>query len=389
MSMSNLQALFKGLDMLDQGTTQLATSLAANNAAKQAQQLNQQVEQETNQLLQQFQSGGLEASAYESQLQKIQDSQVEARSQLATQATAGMLRAGASAADAETLAARLGLAPNQMANLDLTRDQMAQADNRAAADRKSRERLAGQKAQAKPAVSVFAKERTKVFAKNVDRETKQNEALSQQLDRAEKLFSNYISSGGNTGPGTDFLGVRTKFSSARQVVDRIFSEISLDTLVKKFAGFSRSIDTDSERAFFNATQLSVSENTPRTNAQIMVGMKSLAARERIETEAKRAYIAENGALDSGYVSPLLGKEPVVDPADGSVRFVDKGNVPEDAVGLDEYAAALAEGKTAQLTESVKAEKSVAEAAAQRLGVDLNQLSPEQKKQFMNRLRGAQ
>lgn len=390
MAMSNLQALFKGLEMLDQGTTQLATSIAANKAAKEAKALNDRFEQETNQLQQQLQSGALEPSAYESQLQKIQDSQLEAQSQLGTQATANFLQAGASAADAQAMASRLGLAPNQLANQRLQRQQMDRADERLDKQLSAQQKIAQTKARAqtvKP--SKFAEERTKTFAKQIDRDMKSNEALVTQLDRAEKLFASYIKQGGNTGAGTDIFGARTAFSTARQGVSRAFDTIALDTLIKKFAGFSRSIDTDSERAFFNATQLSVSENRPETNARIMMGMKSLAARERIEMEAKREYIQNNGVLDSGYVSPLIGKEPVVNPDDGSVRFVDKNNVPVDAVSLDDYASALGTGRTTQLRFSVKAENDVVNIAAQKVGADLNQLSDQQKKEIMNMRRGAQ
>lgn len=74
----------------------------------------------------------------------------------------------------------------------------------------------------------------------------------QYIDKALKLLED----GAATGPLDQFIG---KVTPSGQKLQKAINNISLDKMVKMFAGMSKAIDSDAERAFFQSTQPSMSD----------------------------------------------------------------------------------------------------------------------------------
>lgn len=146
------------------------------------------------------------------------------------------------------------------------------------------------------------------------------------LDDAMSSLKEYSrSTMAGTGPIATGFGAKKLVDSKLQALDAKFRKLSLATLVKMFEGKSRMMDSNTERAAFEATQPNVAHDD-QVNAQILLGGKILALKAKVDREAKERHMmtSPNGILD--YKSPIEDLTAVVSPS-GEVQLV-----PRDAKG---------------------------------------------------------
>lgn len=120
----------------------------------------------------------------------------------------------------------------------------------------------------------------------IEKDLKTSESLVNLVKAAKKEFEDY-SKGSLTGTGPlATLAGGTKFlSSDTQKLDSLFRTLSLDSMVKAFSGMSKAVDTNAERAAFEATQPSLT-NDDKVNTMILE--RQLKAAEALLAKQKNA-----------------------------------------------------------------------------------------------------
>jgi hypothetical protein len=242
-----------------------------------------------------------------------------------------------------------GQAPKALTDLDKAKIESEKA--RAAkflADAKKAER-----AESKESKSVYEKEEEK---RNVEKyftakkAAENSSANDMKVDDTLDTFLNYSKgSFTGTGPIATLGGLTSYFSKDTENLDAKFKDLGLDKMVKTFAGMSKAVDSDAERRAFEKTVPSIT-NDDETNLQILLGAKSINLRNKIEAEAQRKYVEENGKLDSGYKSPLetTPLTTVVNPKTGEMTLVPRKDKQKynkmGLLDLDKYSKALLDGK---------------------------------------------
>ena len=139
----------------------------------------------------------------------------------------------------------------------------------------------------------------------IDKTQQSAESILQDAKAAKEKFLKY-SKGSVTGTGPlATLGGLTKYASQdTEALNSAFKKISMDSLVKQFAGMSKAIDSDSERRAFEATQPSITQDD-KTNLEILdrqikaaesLVAKSRAAKSQFDVHGNR--IAEEPTSES-------------------------------------------------------------------------------------------
>jgi hypothetical protein len=247
------------------------------------------------------------------------------------------------------LAMQAKSSPKALTDLDKAKIESEKA--RAAkflADAKKAER-----AESKESKSVYEKEEEK---RNVEKyftakkAAENSSANDMKVDDTLDTFLNYSKgSFTGTGPIATLGGLTSYFSKDTENLDAKFKDLGLDKMVKTFAGMSKAVDSDAERRAFEKTVPSIT-NDDETNLQILLGAKSINLRNKIEAEAQRKYVEENGKLDSGYKSPLetTPLTTVVNPKTGEMTLVPRKDKQKynkmGLLDLDKYSKALLDGK---------------------------------------------
>lgn len=153
--------------------------------------------------------------------------------------------------------------------------------------------------------------------------------IDQQIDALNEGIKQFSSFSRNSLLGTGSvatLGGLTRLASEpAQNLESAFRRISLKNMVAMFSGMSRAIDTQVERAAYEATQPGLS-NDDDVNANILAGGMAITAKVKAESEARRAYLETNKTLN-GYNSPVIGKAVVFD-TQGNPRLIPKGQLGE-------------------------------------------------------------
>jgi hypothetical protein len=141
-----------------------------------------------------------------------------------------------------------------------------------------------------------------------------------------------------TGPFATAFGAKKYFSGELQQLDQVLSNEALQKMVSMFRGMSKAIDSDSERAFFNATTTGISRDD-RVNLQVLLGAKSMAMKQKTENIKKQEWLKAGNSLDT-YESPVIGKMTSMVEPNGNIVLVDKNLIKaakEDGLKLvDEY-----------------------------------------------------
>lgn len=120
----------------------------------------------------------------------------------------------------------------------------------------------------------------------IEKDLNATENLVNLVKQAKDEFEKY-SKGSLTGTGPlATLGGGTKYlSSGTQKLDSLFRTLSLDSMVKMFSGMSKAVDTNAERAAFEATQPSLSNDD---NVNKMILDRQLKAAESLLRKQKEA-----------------------------------------------------------------------------------------------------
>ena len=187
----------------------------------------------------------------------------------------------------------------------------------------------------------LAGESGKQYAKIIEDSGK----VSTQADLGRRALDQYLRyskhSPGGTGPFAT-LGGMTQYTSAdTQALNNTFKDINMKNLVATFQGMSRAIDTQAERAAWEATQPSLI-NDEKANVQILVGSMSLAAKTAAEGQARREYMDQRQSLQ-GYSSPIIGKVDVMFDQQGNTQIVPKGQKSQGLMTDREYIQRLLSG----------------------------------------------
>lgn len=126
-----------------------------------------------------------------------------------------------------------------------------------------------------------------------------------------------------------------------QNLEAKFRMINLKNMTQTFAGMSRAIDTEVERAAWESTQPSLG-NDDNVNKKILLGSKAIALKAKAEADAQKQWVEGMGrGTLQGYDSPILGKTSAMVAPNGEMILVPKG--AEDDYreagykGIDEYA----------------------------------------------------
>ena len=165
------------------------------------------------------------------------------------------------------------------------------------------------------------------------------------LDDTMKSFLDYSrsSKAGGTGPIASGFGIKKYLDEDTEKLDAKFKTVGFDKLTKMFAGMSKAIDSDAERAAFEATQPSI-KNDDLTNASIILGAQAVNLRNKAEARAQADWIKGNDNLRE-YVSPVMEKPTsVLVSPEGKLELVDREQTEEmksnGYITLDERAKSL-------------------------------------------------
>lgn len=122
--------------------------------------------------------------------------------------------------------------------------------------------------------------------KNIEKDLTSTENLLKDLEKTEKLFKEYSKKTiGGTGPLATIGGLTKYGSEKAENLDAQFKKMNLDTMVKMFNGMSRAVDSDRERAAFEAAQPSLT-NDDNTNARLIA--ERIAAAKSLLRKQKEA-----------------------------------------------------------------------------------------------------
>lgn len=149
----------------------------------------------------------------------------------------------------------------------------------------------------------------------------------------------YARSPGGTGPMATLGGATKYFSKPTQELDAKFKRINLQQLTSMFQGMSKAIDSDAERRAFEAQTPSIT-NEDTVNADLLLGAKSIALKNKAELAAQRGWVKDHGNL-TDYDSPIIGKTRTVVSPDGKMELVASDHyqdaLKEGYLDLDTYA----------------------------------------------------
>lgn len=193
-------------------------------------------------------------------------------------------------------------------------------------------------------VSAFDKQR---YKKQADKYMEGQEGLKRVDDslaavddalNAQQNFSQDSLFG--TGPVAQYLGANPTFNREAEALNAKLRSVDLKNMVSTFAGMSKAIDSDAERAAWQGTQANIG-NDDRTNMKILLGQKSILLKDKAEAQAQRQWVEQNGSLDN-YQSPVDGRIQSVVNASGEMILIPKAQVEQAKkqgfMDVDEYAA---------------------------------------------------
>ena len=196
---------------------------------------------------------------------------------------------------------------------------------------REKSRLRQQELQLRPKVATpFESQLQRDTAKDYANVVQSSAKMGDQLDLTKQAINQFrdYTQGQilGTGPIATLFGGTKYISSKTEALEATFKTINLKNMVATFEGFSRAIDTGPERRAWEATQPGIALDDP-TNAQILVGGLSLAAKAQAEGEARRRYIESSPDKTlKGYVSPVIGKTSVLFTPGGDPVVIPKDQI---------------------------------------------------------------
>lgn len=141
------------------------------------------------------------------------------------------------------------------------------------------------------------KENRKVY-REVDADKTKSQSLLDEIKQARQAFEEYSKSKfGGTGPLATAFGTTANISEDSQKLRSKFNKLSLGNMTKLFSGFSKAIDTDAERAFFQSTQPDLSLDDD-VNREILKNMEDYAKGLVDKANMRQAEITKEGDFRS-------------------------------------------------------------------------------------------
>lgn len=179
-----------------------------------------------------------------------------------------------------------------------------------------------------PFKSTLVQEQAKDYQTMQSNAPKVEQQLTNINDAIEE-FTKYTQSSnfGGTGPFATLGGAKRLVSGQLQNLDNKFKKISMDTLVNSFSGMSKAVDSNTERAAFQATQPDIT-NDDNVNAEVLLGAKSMALKTKAETEAQRRHVQAGNKDLTNYESPIIGKVSTVVDKNGKMHLIPIGQIEE-------------------------------------------------------------
>jgi len=109
------------------------------------------------------------------------------------------------------------------------------------------------------------------------------------VDAAMKQYGKEVMFGDGMGPFEGKIRSTLGFDATNKM-KATFNLVALNQMIQKFAGMSKAIDSETDKAFFDSTQLSL-DNTKETNAEILRKMRKFAIKMRDIRKQKKEWIA--------------------------------------------------------------------------------------------------
>lgn len=152
-----------------------------------------------------------------------------------------------------------------------------------------------------------------------------------------KQYSNNTLFG--TGPMSTMYGLKKYVDQDTENLNAKLKAVNLRNMTTMFSGMSKAVDSDAERRAWQGTQADVA-NDDLTNANILLGQKSILLKDKEEAKAQNQFVRQYGSLD-GYQSPIDGRVKTMVSSDGNMVLVPNEKVLEASKSgyytLDDYA----------------------------------------------------
>jgi hypothetical protein len=161
------------------------------------------------------------------------------------------------------------------------------------------------KAAVKPQRDMVEEFRAKEGIKEDSQIKKENRKIRQTMDEAIPGLDTQISNidkaievlEKNLSVGGPIMGRFPAISKDRQLVEQALNSVSLNTMVNMFAGMSKAIDSDAERAFFQSSQPDIKKDAD-VNIKVLQDMKKAA--ESLKNKTKKAIQSYDSRGDQSF-----------------------------------------------------------------------------------------
>lgn len=181
--------------------------------------------------------------------------------------------------------------------------------------------------------------KAKTFAENQANLKKTDSALNAVDDALKAQIEYSQSSLAGTGPFATLGGLTSAFNQETESLNAKLKAVNLKNMANTFAGMSKAIDSDAERAAWEGTQADIS-NDDSTNMKILLGQKSVLLKDKAEAAAQSEFVKQRGSLD-GYVSPIDGQVKSMVDASGKMILVPNDKIEiakkQGLMAVDEFA----------------------------------------------------
>jgi hypothetical protein len=198
-------------------------------------------------------------------------------------------------------------------------------------------RIANQKQPPREPVTPFEKAKDQAQAKKFVEVQNRAEAAAlgtEAIDSAINSFETYTRNKvGGTGLIATLGGLKKYIDQDTELLDTKFKDQALTKLVTMFQGLSKTVDSNAERAAFNAVVPNIAKDD-RTNRERLYGLKAAGLRAKTEAEAQQAWVDTYNNMD-GYISPNNKLTTVVSPT-GEMELIPKGSTKRGYVPLDDF-----------------------------------------------------
>ena len=191
--------------------------------------------------------------------------------------------------------------------------------------------------------SPFEQERQKLAARDFQKSQQGVVNVNKNINIVDdamdslKQYSNNTLFG--TGPMASMYGLKKYVDQDTENLNAKLKAVNLRNMTTMFSGMSKAVDSDAERRAWQGTQADVA-NDDLTNANILLGQKSILLKDKEEAKAQNQFVRQYGSLD-GYKSPIDGRVKTMVSSDGNMVLVPNEKVLDASkqgyYTIDDYA----------------------------------------------------